>query len=71
MHVSFKNEDDLKNEDHLMNEDDLKNKYELKNEDDPQNGNVSQYWVIVYYQKKMLMTPHLDRHNTNAISCLN
>ena len=54
-----------------MNEDDLRNKDELINEDDPQNGNVSHCWVIVYYQKKLLMTPHLDSHNTNAISCLN
>ena len=54
-----------------MNEDDLRNKDELINEDDPQNGNVSHCWAIVYYQKKLLMTPHLDRHNTNAISCLN
>ena len=64
-------EDDLKNEDNHINEDDLRNKDELINEDDPQNGNVSDCCVIVYYKKKMLMTPDLEsQHKCYQLSKL-
>ena len=53
-----------KYEDNLKNEDDLKNEENLKNNDNPKMEICNIVGGIVYYLKKLLMTPRLDSHST-------